>query len=83
MGRLAKRTCAAKKGLTAAFTEKYIKDVVALGGSMVRAGIQKAFFDMDHRADQKELERRWFARGYKAGGPGACNTWTVPSSRVS
>ncbi|MFI6920695.1 hypothetical protein ACIBIZ_12150 [Nonomuraea spiralis] len=174
-GRLAKRTCTAKKGLTAASTEKYIKDVVAcldkvwgtkktpvdidhtpgddrgktfagvaLGGIMVflqqdwidaepeyeyvifnvlarthgevimvRAGIQKTFFDMDHRADQKELdrryslqtvclggasnkalgrplktslkgnERRWFTRGYKAGGPGACNTWTVPSSRVS
>jgi hypothetical protein len=174
-GRLAKRTCAAKKGLTAASTKKYIKDVVAcldrvwgtkktsvdidytpddgrentfagvaFGGVtvflqedwidaepeheygvfnvlaqthgeviMVRAGIQKAFFDMDDRADQKELdrryllqrvclagasnkalgrplktslkgnERRWFARGYKAGGPGACNTWTVPSSKVS
>ncbi|MGV9309430.1 hypothetical protein ACWDLG_39185 [Nonomuraea sp. NPDC003727] len=35
------------------------------------------------KTSPKGDERRWFARGYQAGGPGACNTWRVPSSKVS
>ncbi|GAA3442489.1 hypothetical protein Pve01_21010 [Planomonospora venezuelensis] len=34
-----------------------------------------------HKVTASEVA--WFTRGYKAGGPGACNTWTASSAKVA
>ncbi|GIH78466.1 hypothetical protein Plo01_48950 [Planobispora longispora] len=34
-----------------------------------------------HKPTANEVS--WFTRGYKAGGPGACNTWTASSAKVA
>jgi hypothetical protein len=51
--------------------------------TMVRAGASNKALGRPLKASLKGNERRWLARGYKADGPSVCNTWTVPSSKVS